>query len=178
MLFRSYTLPSTLPKSNFIIAFWHGELLFQPFLYKRIKKPKIAVMISDHFDGELIAKTISYFGFETIRGSSSRGAARVLLSALKKLEEGYEVAITPDGPRGPRHSIADGIVAIAKKSERPIVVFRTKCSASWRLKSWDRFEIPKPFSKVEHIARDPIYVSDMELKEAREFIKKEMLSDG
>jgi len=175
---KRYVVSEKLPQENFIVAFWHGELLFQPFLYRKIKKPKITVMISDHFDGELIAKTISYFGFETIRGSSSKGAARVLLNALKMIEKGYEVAITPDGPRGPRHSVADGIVALAKKSKKPIVVFRTKCLSSWKLKSWDRFEIPKPFSTIEQIARDPFYIDDMEFEDARALIKEEMLKDG
>jgi len=173
---KVYHIPDDIPQENYIISFWHGEILMQPFLYKKLKKPKIAVMISEHFDGELIAKTISYFGFETIRGSSSKGATRVLIKALKKLEEGYEVAITPDGPRGPRFSVADGIVVMSQKSDKPIVVFRTKCSRSWSLKSWDRFEIPKPFSTIEHFALSPFFLKDMSIKEAKELVKTRMTS--
>ncbi|MFW6308353.1 MAG: lysophospholipid acyltransferase family protein [Campylobacterales bacterium] len=165
-----------IPKESFIIAFWHGELLMQPLLYRKMKKPKISVMISEHFDGEIIAKTIGYFGFETLRGSSSKGATRLLIQSIKKLKCGYEVAITPDGPRGPRHSVADGIIALAQKTKKPIVVFRSRPTKSWRLKSWDRFEIPKPFGTIEFFAQEPFFVHDMEFEEAREYIKKRMLS--
>lgn len=171
-----FHIPNNLPKENFIIAFWHGELLMQPLLYRKIKKPKIVVMISEHFDGELIAKTIGYFGFDTVRGSSSKGAAKLLIQSLRKLKEGYEVAITPDGPRGPRHSVADGIIALAQKSGKPIVIFRTRPSRCWQLKSWDKFEIPKPFGKIEYFALPPLDISGLEFEEARALIKDRMLA--
>ena len=164
------------PKEPYIVAFWHGELLLQPYIYKKMRKlPKIGVMISDHFDGELIARTIGYFGFSTLRGSSSKRAASVLLEAIRKMKDGYDIAITPDGPRGPRHSVADGIVAIAQKMNAKIVIQHVRPDRYWQLKSWDRFIIPKPFSKVELIALKPFSIDNMSKEEARVLIQKRML---
>ncbi|WP_200762696.1 lysophospholipid acyltransferase family protein [Nitrosophilus alvini] len=172
---KEYVIKGDMPNEPFIAALWHGELLMQPYLYKKVrKKPKIACMISEHFDGEIIAGIIRYFGFESIRGSSTRGSVKVLLKAIKKMREGYDIAITPDGPKGPRHSVADGIIAISKKADAYIVPFRYKASSYWQLKSWDRFIIPKPFSKLTFMASEPFKVTDMESKEAKEYIKKRL----
>lgn len=165
-------------ESSFVVAFWHGELLLQPFLYRQIRaKPRISVMISDHFDGEIIARMIGFFGFKTLRGSSSKGAKRVLLGAIRELEGGGDIAITPDGPRGPYHSVADGIVMISQKTERPIVVFRAFFEEAWQLKSWDKFFIPKPFSRVTLIARDPFDLSGLSLEEAKRLIYAKMTEE-
>lgn len=165
-------------ESSFVVAFWHGELLLQPFLYRQIRaKPRISVMISDHFDGEIIARMIGFFGFKTLRGSSSKGAKRVLLGAIRELEGGGDIAITPDGPRGPYHSVADGIVMISQKTERPIVVFRAFFEEAWQLKSWDKFFIPKPFSRVTLIARDPFDLSGLSLEEAKTLIYAKMTEE-
>lgn len=173
---KEFYLPKNLPKEPFIVAFWHGELLMQPFLYHKIRSShKIAVMISEHFDGELIARTIERFGFESIRGSSKKGGARALIGALKKLKEGYDIAITPDGPRGPRYSVAGGIVALSQKSGTKIVPFSYRADKYWQLNSWDRFVIPKPFSKLTFYVGEPFSVEGMDEKEAKEFIKKRML---
>ena len=173
---KEFHIPSNLPKEPFIIAFWHGELLMQPFLYHKIRSShKIAVMISEHFDGELIARTIERFGFQSIRGSSKKGGARALIAALRKLKEGYDIAITPDGPRGPRHSVAGGIVALSQKSGAKIVPFSYQAERYWQLNSWDRFVIPKPFSKLSFYVGEPFSVEGMEEEQAKEFIKKRML---
>ena len=180
LLYRSckkeFHLPSHLPKEPFIVAFWHGELLMQPFLYHKIRPShKIAVMISEHFDGELIARTIERFGFESIRGSSKKGGARVLISAMKRLKDGYDVAITPDGPRGPRHSVAGGIIALSQKMGAKIVPFSYKANKFWQLDSWDRFVIPKPFTTLHFFVGEPFDVNGMSEEEAKAFIKKRML---
>ncbi|WP_281951474.1 lysophospholipid acyltransferase family protein [Nitrosophilus kaiyonis] len=173
---KEYKLPKNIPNEPFIVAFWHGNLLMQPYLYKKIRKNhKIAVMISEHFDGEIIAKTIKSFGFESIRGSTKKGAAKVLLQAIRKLKDGYDIAITPDGPRGPIFSIADGIVAISQKQDVYIIPFYYKASKFWQLKSWDRFIIPKPFSKLTFIAKEPFKVTDMDKESAKNFIKTQMI---
>ena len=173
---KEFHIPKSLPKDPFIVAFWHGNLLMQPYLYKKIRKNhKIAVMISEHFDGEIIAKTIKSFGFETVRGSSKKGAARVLLQAIRKLRDGYDIAITPDGPRGPIFSVADGIVALSQKEDVYIVPFYYKSSNFWQLNSWDRFLIPKPFSKLIFIAGEPFKVKGMEKEAAKNYIKNRML---
>ncbi len=173
---KRFILPKELPCEPFIVAFWHGELLMQPFLYKRVRgSHPVAVMISEHFDGELIARTIEHFGFSAIRGSSRRGGAKVLVAAIKKLKEGYDIAITPDGPRGPRHSVASGIVALSQKTGAKIVPFSYEASAFWQLKSWDHFTIPKPFSTLFFRVGEPFDVAGLEEDEAKEFVKNQML---
>ncbi len=173
---RRYVISEKLPKNRAIlIAFWHGELLMQPFLYRKIRAiPNISVMISDHFDGEIIARLIGFFGFKTIRGSSTRGAKRVLLNAIRELQNGTDVAITPDGPRGPYHSIADGIVLLAQKTDAPIIVFEAVFENAWRLRSWDKFAIPKPFSTITLIAHDPFYLHNLTLEQSKELIAEKM----
>lgn len=173
---KEFKLPSFLPKEPFIVAFWHGNLLMQPYLYKKVRNShKIAVMISEHFDGEIIAKTVKSFGIDSVRGSTKKGAAKVLLQAIRKLREGYDIAITPDGPRGPRYSVADGIVAISQKEDVYIVPFSYKASKYWELNSWDRFMIPKPFSKLTFEIGEPFKIKDMDKESAKNFIKNRML---
>jgi lysophospholipid acyltransferase (LPLAT)-like uncharacterized protein len=176
---KEFVIRDDYPSEPYIVAFWHGELLFQPFLYKKIRKNgQISVMISEHFDGEIIARIISFFGFKTVRGSSSKGGAKVLIEAIKKLRSGEDIAITPDGPRGPRHSVADGIIALSHKTGAKIIPFNVNLSNCWRLKSWDRFAVPKPFSKVTFYADKILDISGMEADEAKAFIAEEMLKNA
>jgi lysophospholipid acyltransferase (LPLAT)-like uncharacterized protein len=106
-------------------------------------------VISEHRDGEIIARIVESFGFKTIRGSSSRGAARALIGIVRELERGSEVAVTPDGPRGPARRFASGALVAAQRVGVPIVGVGVFASSAWRLNSWDRFMIPKPFSRVQ-----------------------------
>lgn len=172
---KIYNIPDNLPKEPFIVAFWHGELLMEPFLYQKIRGDHpIAVMISEHFDGELIARTIGYFGFEAIRGSSKKGGAKVLIQALKRLKAGSDVAITPDGPRGPRHSVAPGIAILSQKSDAYIVPFSYSASKYWQLRSWDRFIIPKPFSTLHFRVGEPFKLAGMDEERARREVKRRL----
>ena len=106
------------------------------------------MLISEHGDGEIIARIARHFGFRTIRGSTSRGAARALLELVREVQGGNELAITPDGPRGPAKSFAPGAVIVAQRSGSPIVPAVVHVPFAWRLKSWDRFVVPKPFAKI------------------------------
>lgn len=171
-----YELPDALPDEPVVIAFWHGEMLMQPYLYLRLRKPphRIAVMIGTHKDGEYIARMIACFRFDTVRGSSNRNPARALLGALRKMDQGYDLAITPDGPRGPRHSVADGIVAIARKRRCKIVPFTVTATRYWRLRGWDRFLIPKPFGTVTLIAGQPFAVDDLPMDAAKSLIRTQL----
>ena len=172
---KIYKIPDNLPKEPFIVAFWHGELLMQPFLYKKIRgSHPIAVMISEHFDGELIARTIAHFGFASIRGSSKKGGAKVLIQALRMMQQGYDIAITPDGPRGPRHSVAPGIVVLAQKYNAYIVPFTYSASRYWQLRSWDRFIVPKPFSTLTFTIGEPFSVDGLELEAARSMVEERL----
>jgi hypothetical protein len=132
-------------------------------------------MISDHFDGSLIAYTLSKFGFGTVRGSSTRNAAKALIASIRELKAGSDLGITPDGPKGPRHVVADGIVVMAQKASVPIVLVEIKPSASWQLNSWDKFVIPKPFGTITYYISDLIDVSNISLDEAKELIQEGLL---
>ncbi|RXJ67174.1 hypothetical protein CRV08_11320 [Halarcobacter ebronensis] len=168
--------PEVNPKEPFIVAFWHGELLMQPFNYQRLKpKGKVSAMISEHKDGEAITRTVEYLGIDSIRGSSTRGGAKALIGAIKELKAGDDIAITPDGPRGPRHSVADGIVAISQKTNARILVFNCRPTRYWQFNSWDKFIIPKPFGKLEFFIQEPLDISSYTVEEAKELIKEKML---
>jgi len=174
---KKFIAPDTLSDEPFIMACWHGELLMIPYAYSRYKKiPNVKLLISDHFDGSLIAKTLANFGFGTIRGSSTRNAARALLSAIKELKSGSDLGITPDGPKGPRHEVADGIVVMAQKANVKIVLVEIKPSSFWQLNSWDKFIIPKPFGVIHYYISDMIDVKNMNLIDAKQLIKKGLLT--
>lgn len=176
---KRYDIASKIPDEPFIIAFWHGELLMQPFLYKYLRPDhKVAAMISEHADGEVLARLIGFFGFESSRGSGRKNGAKALLSSLRKMDDGYDVAITPDGPRGPRHSMAEGIVAIAQKKKAKIVLFNYQASSFWQLKSWDKFVVPKPFSTITFFASEPICIADKDSSQALELIKTGLLKNA
>jgi len=173
---KVFHAPKSLSDENFIMACWHGELLMIPYAYLKYRKtPHVKLIISDHFDGTLIAKTLSYFGFGTIRGSSRRNAARALLQAIKSLKEGYDLGITPDGPKGPRHEVADGIIVMAQKAGVKITLVEIKPSHYWQLHSWDKFVIPKPFGTITYYISDLIDIGGLELEEARTLIKEGLL---
>ncbi len=172
---KRFSLPSSKVNVPCLVAFWHGEILMNPFLHQKFfKDAKMSVMISEHFDGELIAKIAKYFGFSSIRGSSSRGAIKALKMSLRLIDSGGGIAITPDGPRGPFHSVADGIVTLAQKKDIPIVVYRYKASSFWQLKSWDKFIVPKPFSTLEFYASEPFYVTGLSKEESKQMIKEKL----
>ncbi len=158
-----------------ICVCWHGELFMSPQAYRYIhKKHKASAIISQHFDGSLIADTLSLLSIRPLRGSSKKGAKKVLLEAFRAVKNGEEVLVTPDGPRGPRHSMSDGAIGLAVKSKLPIFIMNFKCSSYWQLKSWDGFVIPKPFSKIDFYIQS-ISLEGMELEEARVCLRSKML---
>jgi lysophospholipid acyltransferase (LPLAT)-like uncharacterized protein len=128
-----------------ILCFWHRAIFPSTWAFRH---QKIGVITSQSFDGEYIARIISAFGYVPIRGSSSRGGARALLESRRILESGRTVAFTSDGPRGPLYVSKPGPVLLASKSGVPVVAFHIAIEKAWLLKSWDRFMIPKPFSRA------------------------------
>jgi lysophospholipid acyltransferase (LPLAT)-like uncharacterized protein len=147
----------------FIFAVWHGQML--PLLWRH-RGEGVAVVVSSHRDGEIIARIAEHLGFRTIRGSTSRGAARALLGIVRELESGAEVAVTPDGPRGPAQKFATGALVAAQRVSVPIVGVAAAASRAWRLRSWDRFMIPKPFSRVNVVYTPPTSVDAPSSREA------------
>lgn len=128
-----------------IFTLWHGELL--PLLWHHRGKG-IAVVISEHRDGEIIAQIAERLGYTTVRGSSSRGGSRALIGLIRAVESGRDGAVTPDGPRGPAHVFAPGAAIAAQRTGVPLLPVRAIASSAWRLRSWDRFLVPKPFASV------------------------------
>ncbi|QKF65957.1 lysophospholipid acyltransferase family protein (DUF374 domain) [Arcobacter venerupis] len=160
----------------FIFVAWHGDLVSQPLNYFN-KRPNgtVKTMISQSKDGEIITKVYSLFGIGAIRGSSSKGATKALISTIKEIKSGSDVAISPDGPRGPRHSFAGGVISIAQKSGAKIVILSSKPTKYWQFNSWDRFVLPKPFGRVDFYMSEPLDVTNLEFEEARDFVRNKML---
>ncbi len=138
-----------------IIAFWHATMLVLAYVGRG---QGIRVLISRHTDGEYIARVISNMGFGVIRGSSTRGGARAMINMVREAERGHFLAVTPDGPRGPRERAQSGIIFLAKKTGLPILPIGLGFSNCWRLPSWDGFRIPKPFSRVVLAFGKPIMI--------------------
>jgi lysophospholipid acyltransferase (LPLAT)-like uncharacterized protein len=128
-----------------VFTLWHGQML--PLLWHH-RAEGIAVLISEHRDGEIIARVASELGFRTVRGSTYRGADRALVGLVRELRAGHDVAVTPDGPRGPAGHFAPGALVAAQRTGAPLVSVGVAATRAWRLRSWDGFMIPKPFSRV------------------------------
>lgn len=167
----------SLPSEPIIYACWHGDLMFFAHSYLRYKNPPhVKAVISSHFDGTLIAKTLQKFGLEIIAGSSNKNAARVLIQAIKALKEGYDIGITPDGPRGPRHEVADGVIAMAEKTGAKVILVEIRAKKYWQLSSWDKFVVPKPFGEINFYYSEPLEIKGMETEVARDLIKEGLLT--
>ena len=126
-------------------SFWHNCML--PAMYL-CRNQHIGVMASESFDGEYIARIMQKFGFVKVRGSSSRGAVRGLLGMRRQLEQGWTVAFTIDGPRGPRYVAKPGPIVVARATGVPMSAFHIALDRAWILKTWDGFMIPKPFTRA------------------------------
>jgi lysophospholipid acyltransferase (LPLAT)-like uncharacterized protein len=140
-----------------IMAFWHGRVLTATYYFRG---RGIVVMISENFDGEWIARIIEQFGFRTARGSTSRGGRRALLQLKREMERGQPSGFAVDGPRGPARNAQPGAVWLAKLTGSPVVPFHMEASNYWSLNTWDRTQIPKPFSTVVLTVGAPIEVPD------------------
>ena len=173
---KNFHVTGEITQDQSIVVCWHGELLMSPQAYRYFHKKQLASgIISRHFDGEMIARILMYFSIVPLRGSSSRGAKQVLLEAFRALKKGDDLLVTPDGPRGPRHTISDGAIALAHKAKAPVLTVNCIPSAYWQLGSWDKFVIPKPFSSIDFYLEN-VSLEGMELDEARKFLRDKMLA--
>ena len=137
------------PNERYIGALWHNRLLLLPFVIKKfLPDRRGAALISASRDGALLADLVERFDFEVVRGSSSRQGASAIRQLSDIIASGKDVVITPDGPRGPAYELGQGIVYLAQQSGAAVVPINMEYSSCWRVKSWDRFILPKPFSKV------------------------------
>ena len=138
---------------HFILAFWHRHLLLMPYAYRG---KGISVLVSQSKDGELIARTVARLGIDSSRGSSSRGGAAGMRSLLRKAAEGWDIAFTPDGPRGPLREVQPGVILAAAATGLPIQPVALAATREKELRSWDRFVVPKPFSTVHVVYGEPL----------------------
>ncbi len=139
-----------------ILALWHGRIFAGLHYFRR---RQVVVITSRNFDGEWIARILHRFGFDTARGSTSRGGARALVQLRQDLREGRPAAFTVDGPRGPACVAQPGAVWLAGATGNPLLPFHIEADRFWTMKSWDRTQIPKPFSRVALAIGPPMTVS-------------------
>jgi lysophospholipid acyltransferase (LPLAT)-like uncharacterized protein len=135
----------TIDQRPLIVSFWHSCMIPATYICRNIG---VRVMSSNSYDGEYMGRIIHKFGFLAVKGSSSRNAVRALLGLRRALEDGWTVAFTLDGPRGPRHKVKPGPVALARSSGAALSMFHMAVDKAWVLNTWDRLMIPIPFSRV------------------------------
>jgi lysophospholipid acyltransferase (LPLAT)-like uncharacterized protein len=128
-----------------LYAFWHGHML--PLLIEH-QFERAAVLVSSHRDGEIITRVAKAFGYDAIRGSTSRDAPGALRAIVRTLRGGQSVAVTPDGPRGPAHEFSPGPAIASFETEVPVILVALAADRAWHLRTWDRFMIPKPFARI------------------------------
>ena len=165
---------------RYIGALWHNRLLLLPFVIKRyLPERQGAALISTSRDGALLADLVERFDFEVVRGSSSRKGASAIRQLAEVIATGRDVVITPDGPRGPAYELGQGIVFLAQQSGAEVVPINMEYSSYWRVRSWDRFILPRPFSIVRVIFGPPHRVAatttDEEFERERKRLQEAML---
>jgi lysophospholipid acyltransferase (LPLAT)-like uncharacterized protein len=140
---------------RFVLAFWHRHILLMPFAYRG---GRVCVLISASRDGERISRAAPLLGrgIEVARGSSSRRGAVGLRELLRRARDGWDLAFTPDGPRGPLRVVQPGVVMAAAATGLPVIPFAYAATRQWELRSWDRFVVPKPFSRVSFVHGEPL----------------------
>ena len=162
---------------QYIYAFWHGRLFLMPYAYFG---KGISIMISQHADGELVARTMGKMGFSTIRGSTTRGSTQVFRAAVSRVKDGFDLAVTPDGPKGPRYQVQAGVIHLAKICGIPIIPVTFGASKKKVFRSWDAFILPRPFCRGVFFFGTPLYVpaeADKHcLEEKRAFLEKTLKS--
>ncbi len=146
-------------KKNVILVSWHDELLMMPMAYHG---HGAQILISSSKDGELIARTVKYWGYDAVRGSSSRGGTAAFREMINLCKRPFDLAITPDGPRGPRHVLKDGVLQLARLGGRPIIPMTYVCSKGYRFSSWDRFLCPYPFGRAVYSYGEPVSYAEKE----------------
>jgi len=168
------------PSTRSIFALWHNRLVLCPEAHRLYRKRNgglpTAALVSASKDGGFLAAVLEHFRIQPVRGSSSRRGARALLELTKWAKQGYSLAITPDGPRGPCYVVQEGIVSLAQLTGLPIVPFSYNVRWKIRLNSWDRFVIPLPFSECDMNVGVPIHVPRDASQEQRAAFREQLQS--
>ena len=172
---KFYGIENFLPQ-RVIFAIWHGHIIPHSYAFRN---RGVKVLVSRSRDGEFISRAIRKLGFGTIRGSSSRDGAKALLQIVRELNNGARIAITPDGPRGPGYVVKEGTALAGIKSGAPIVPVIAVAKHAIYLKSWDKFTIPLPFSRIDIFIKKPLYFKEnADIEEAVKKIQGEMQIDA
>lgn len=167
------------PAPKIIFAIWHNRLALSTLLYQRYVQKfaperRLAAMVSASRDGGMLAKVMEGLGLEPVRGSSSRRGAQALVEMTTCAERGYDLAITPDGPRGPRYEVQEGVITTAQVTGLPIVPVSYHLNWKIRVNSWDGFQIPLPFARCNVIIEKPLSVPREISDEQRETYRKQL----
>lgn len=142
-----------------IHVLWHNQIMASPYLWRKMyPRREVVVLTSASNDGAILASAVKVFGVGAVHGSSSRRGAAALVALRRAAKSGKDLVITPDGPRGPRYRVQPGVVKVAQTTGLPVVLMRLDYLSSWTLKTWDRFRIPKPFSRVRIVLEGPLTV--------------------
>jgi lysophospholipid acyltransferase (LPLAT)-like uncharacterized protein len=168
-----FGLSDTRNEQPVIFCLWHNRLAISMVVHRR-RSRKLAALVSASKDGALLAAILGRFGVEQIRGSSSRRGPQALLELTSRAQMGYDLADTPDGPKGPRYVVQEGVIALAQLTGLPIIPVTCNTRLKLCLKSWDRFQIPMPFSRCEIILKEPMLVPREADGLAREESRKEL----
>ena len=144
------------PGGGFLLALWHGRMLVGVPYHRELE---MEVLVSPSGDGDISERLLKAFGYSIIRGSSSRGGARALREMLRAMAAGRVLVLTPDGPRGPQHSMNDGVAWLARATGYAILPAGFVCDRAWRARSWDRFTVPKLGARVALVYGEPLVVS-------------------
>jgi len=134
--------------SGAVTVTWHNRLMFFPVMFPSRLRRRTVAIVSPSRDGQYIVDLISIFGIRSLRGSSNKRGMQVQLEAIKAIKEGYFVSFTPDGPRGPKYHMNKGPVHLASCNGVPLIPISINYSNYWQIRSWDNFQIPKPFAKI------------------------------
>ena len=163
-----------------IHVLWHNQILVSPYLWRKMyPRREVVVLTSASKDGAVLAAAVKVFKVGAVHGSSSRRGAAALVALRRAAKAGKDLVITPDGPRGPRYHMQPGVVKVAQTTGLPVVLMRFEYLSCWTLKTWDRFRIPKPFSRVRITVAEPEVVrrelSDGEFEDERLRLEKSLM---
>jgi len=165
-------------KEPALFAIWHNRIgiamRFWSWGRRRQPHARLAALISASRDGGLFSQTFSNFGVLPIRGSSSRRGPQAMIELVRVLQQGYHVAITPDGPRGPKYTVQPGIISLAQVSGCPIIPVGARIHPKIQLRSWDQFQIPVPFSRCDLVFAKPFHIPRRGTEEERERARQEL----
>jgi lysophospholipid acyltransferase (LPLAT)-like uncharacterized protein len=159
---------------------WHNRLLYFPAMFPATARSRTIAVVSSSRDGQYITDLISHFGLKSLRGSTSKRGAAVQMEAITAIKQGSHVSFTPDGPRGPKYKMSRGPIHLASVTGAPIIPISVNASSYWQIKSWDNFQIPKPFARLTLILSEPIHIppnlNEQQLEEWRQKIETALMN--